>query len=87
MMDELLKVKNKIESLNSEERKNCWTNLKDEIKLLKKEISSKNLIIKILAENTRNSGNNKSNNSPCRCGNFQLAGVQIDYTLLYKMTL
>ena len=35
------------------------------------EISSKNLIIKILAENTYNSGNNKSNNSPCRCDNFQ----------------
>ena len=30
----------------------------------------KNLIIKILAENTYNSGNN-INISPCRCGNFQ----------------
>ena len=38
---------------------------------MKEEISSKNLIIKILAENTYNSGNNKSNNCPCRCGNFQ----------------
>ena len=69
MMDELLEVKNKIESLISEESKNCCTNLKDEIKLLKEEISSKNLIIKVLAENTCNSRNNKSNNSPC--GNFQ----------------
>ena len=64
-----MEVKNKSESLNSEESKNCYTNLKDEIKLLKEEISSKNLNIKILAENTYNSGNNKSNNSPCRCGN------------------
>ena len=71
MMDELLEVKNKIESVNSEESKNCCTNLKDEIKLLKEEISSKNLIVKILAENTYNSGNNNSNNSPCRSGNFQ----------------
>ena len=64
MTDELLEVKNKIESLNSEENKNCYTNLKDEIKLLKEEISSKNLLIKILTENTYNSGNNKSNNLP-----------------------
>ena len=71
MMDELLEVKNKIQSLNSEESKNCFTNLKVEIKLSKEEISSKNLIIKILAENTYNSGNIKSNNSTCRCGNFQ----------------
>ena len=48
IMDELLEVKNKIESLTSEESKNCCTNLKDEIKLLKEEIS-KNLIIKISA--------------------------------------
>ena len=70
-MDELLEVKNKMESLNSEDSKNCCTNLKDKIKLLKEEISSKYLIFKILAENTYNSGNNKSNNSPCICGNFQ----------------
>ena len=70
-MGKLLEVKNKIESLNSEESKNCCTNLKDEIKLLKEEISQKNRIIKILAENTYNSGNNKRSNSPCRCGNFQ----------------
>ena len=38
---------------------------------MKEEITSKNLFIKILAENTYNSGNNKSNNCPCRCGNFQ----------------
>ena len=42
----------------------------DEIKLLKEEISSKNLIIKISAENTYNFDNN-INISPCRCGNFQ----------------
>ena len=30
MMDELLEVKNKIQSLNSEESKNCFTNLKVE---------------------------------------------------------
>ena len=71
MMNELLEVKNKIERLNSEDSKNCCTNLGDEIKYLKEKISSKNLIIKILAENTYNSGNNKSNNCPCRCGNFQ----------------
>ena len=66
-----MEAKNKIESLNSEESKKYFTNLADEIKLLKEEISSKNLIIKILAENTYNSGNNKSNNSPCGCANFQ----------------
>ena len=76
MIDELLEVKNKIESLNSVESKNCCTNLKDEIKLLKEEISSKNLIIKILAENTYNSGSNKSNNSPCRCGNCRCGNFQ-----------
>ena len=69
-MDELLEVKNKIESLTSDESKNCCTNLKDEITLLKEEISSKNLIIKKLAENTYNSGKN-INIFPCRCGNFQ----------------
>ena len=68
MMNELLEIKNKIERLNSEDSKNCCTNLRHEIKYLKEEISSKNLIIKILAENTYNSGNNKSNNCPC---NFQ----------------
>ena len=52
MIDELLEVKNKIESPTSEQSKNCCTNLKDEIKLLKEEISSKTLIIKILAEKT-----------------------------------
>ena len=51
-MNELLEVKNKIERLNSEDSKNCCTNLRDEIKYLKEEISLKNLIIKILAENT-----------------------------------
>ena len=71
MMIELLEVKNKIETLNSEDTKNCCTNLRDEIKYMKEEISSKNLIIKILAETTYNPGNNKSNNCPCRCGNFQ----------------
>ena len=71
MTDELLEAKNKFETLNSEENKNCYTNLRDEIRLLKEEISSKNLLIKILAENTYNSGKNKSNNSPCRYGNFQ----------------
>ena len=67
MMDEILEVKNKIERLNLEESKNYSTNLRDEIKYLKEKISSKNLIIKILAENTYNSGNNKSSNCPCRC--------------------
>ena len=66
-----MEVKNKIERINSEDSKNCCTNLKNEIKYLKEEISSKNLIIKILAENTYNSGNNKINICPCRCGNFQ----------------
>ena len=71
MMNELLEVNNTIERLNSGDSKNRCTNLRDEIKYLKEKISSKNLIIKILAENTYNSGNNKSNNCPCRCGNFQ----------------
>ena len=71
MRNELLEVKNKIERLISEDSNNCCTNLRDEIKYLKEEILSKNLIIKILAENLYNSGNNKSNNCPCRCGNFQ----------------
>ena len=71
MMDELLEVKNKIESLTSEESKNCCTNLKDEIKLLKEEISSKNLFLKILADNTYNSGND-INISRCRCGNSKI---------------
>ena len=70
MRDELLEVKNKIESLISEESKNCCTYLKDKIKSLKEEISPKNIIIKILAENTYNSANN-INIYPCRCGNFQ----------------
>ena len=70
-MNELLEVNNKIERLNSEDSKNCCTNLRDEIKYLKEEMSSKNLIIKILAENTYKSGNSKSSNCPCRCGNFQ----------------
>ena len=69
-MEELLEVKNKIESLILQESKNCCTNLKDEIKFLKEEISLNYLIIKILAENTCNSGNN-INISPCRRGNFQ----------------
>ena len=38
---------------------------------MKEEISPKNLIIKILAENTYNSGNNESNSCICRCRNFQ----------------
>ena len=76
MMDELLEVKNNIESLNSEQNKNCCTNLKDEIKLLREEISSKNLIIKILAENRYNSGNNESSNSPYRCGNCRCCNFQ-----------
>ena len=50
MMNELLDVNNKIERLNSEDSKNCCTNLRDEIKHLKEEMLSKNLIIKILAE-------------------------------------
>ena len=58
MINELLEVKNKTERINSEYSKNCCTNLRNEIKYLKEEISSKNLIIKILAENTYNSGNN-----------------------------
>ena len=66
-----MEVKNKIERLNSEDSKNCCTNLRNGIKNLTEEISSKNRSIKILAENTYNSGNNKSNNCPCRCGNFQ----------------
>ena len=71
MMNELLEVNNKIERLNSEDSKNCCTNLRDEIKHLKEEMLSKNLIIKILAENTYKSGNSKSSNCSCRCGNFQ----------------
>ena len=78
MMNELLEVKNKIERLNSEDSKICCTNLRNWIKNLTEEISSKNRSIKI-AENTYNSGNNKSNNCPCRCGNFKIQiGVQID---------
>ena len=49
MLDEILEVKNKTERLNSEESKNCCTNLGDEITYLKEEIS-RYLIIKILAE-------------------------------------
>ena len=47
MMNELLEVKNKIERLNPEDSKTCCTNLRDEIKYLKEEISLKNLIIKV----------------------------------------
>ena len=39
IIDEILEVKNKIERINSEESKNCCTNLRDEIKYLKEEIS------------------------------------------------
>ena len=59
ILNELLEVKNKFERLNY-----YRTNLRVEIKYLKEEISAKNLIIKISAENTYNSGNNKSNNCP-----------------------
>ena len=50
IMDEILEVKNKIERINSEESKNCCTNLRDEIKYLIEEIS-RYLNIKILAKN------------------------------------
>ena len=67
-MDELLEIKNKTENLISEWHKNCFTNLNDEIKLMKEELLSKNLIIKILAGNTYTSINNidisPSRNSP-----------------------
>ena len=36
---------------------------------MKEEISLKTLIVKILAENTYNSGNHKSNNCPCNFPN------------------
>ena len=49
IIDEILEVKNKIERINSEESKNCCTNLRDEIKYLKEEIS-RYLNIKILAK-------------------------------------
>ena len=76
MMNELLEIKNKIERLNSEDSKKCCTNLRNEIKYLKEEISSKNLIIKILAENAYNSGNNKVTNVLVT-SKIQIAGVQI----------
>ena len=67
ILNELLEVKNKVERLNY-----YCANLRVEIKYLKEEISAKNLIIKISAENAYNSDNNKSNNCPRRCDNFQI---------------
>ena len=67
ILNELLEVKNKVERLNY-----YCANLRVEIKYLKEEISAKNLIIKISAENAYNSDNNKSNNCSRRCDNFQI---------------
>ena len=56
VLDELHKIKDKIYNLGFVE------NLKEEIKFLREEVSSKNLIIKVLAENINNHENLKSNN-------------------------
>ena len=65
VLDELHKSKGKVYDLGIQnpDGSGLVENLKEEIKFLRDEISSKSLIIKILAENINNHENLKSNNS------------------------
>ena len=64
VLDELHKIKDKLYNLGREnpDGSGLVENLKEEVKFLREEISSKSLIIKILAENINNHENSKSNN-------------------------
>ena len=64
VLDELHKIKDKIYNLGVQnpDGSGFVENLKEEIKFLREEVSSKNLIIKVLAENINNHENLKSNN-------------------------
>ena len=65
LLDELHEIKKNAYSLGIQNpnRSGLIENLKEEVKFLREEISSKSLIIKILAENINNHENLKSNNS------------------------
>ena len=65
VLDELHKIKDKLYNLGREnpDGSGLVENLKEEVKFLREEISSKSLIIKILAENINNHKNLKTNNS------------------------
>ena len=65
VLDELYEIKEKVYNfgIQNPDGSGFVENLKEEIKFLREEISSKSLIIKILAENTNNHENLKSNNS------------------------
>ena len=67
VLDELHKIKDKVYNLGIQnpDGSGLFENLKEEIKFLSEEISSKSLIIKILAQNINNHENLKSNNSLC----------------------
>ena len=67
ILDELHKIKDKLYNFGREkpDGSGLVENLKEEVKFLREEISSKSLIIKILAENINNHKNLKSNNSLC----------------------
>ena len=64
-LDEIHKIKGKVYNLRIQnpDGSDLAENLKEEIKISREEISSKSLIIKILAENINNHENLKSNNS------------------------
>ena len=64
VLDELHKIKDKVYNLclQNPDGSGLVENLKQEIKFLMEEISSKSLIIKILVENINNHENLKSNN-------------------------
>ena len=65
VLDELHEIKEKVYNfgIQNPDGSGLVENLKEEIKFLREEISSKSLIIKILAENINNHENFKSNNS------------------------
>ena len=64
VLDELNKIKDKVYNLGLQnpDGSGLVENLKEEIKFLREEISSKSLFIKILAENINSHENLKSNN-------------------------
>ena len=67
VFDELHEIKEKVYNLGIQnpDVSSLAENLKKEITFLREEIFSKNLIVKILAENISNHENLKSNNSLC----------------------
>ena len=67
VLDELHKIKDKVFNLSIQnpDGSGLAEHLKEEIKFLREDVSSKSVIIKILAENINNHENLKSNNSLC----------------------